>query len=183
MDGFRALAYIDCGRCELVSRTGNVYKSFAPLSSTLAGLGRQAILDGEIVCLDAAGKPQFYDLLRRHGDPILYAFDVLWLDGEDIRSRPTLERKLILEELVRDCAGILYARHFSGRGVDLFRLVCEQDLEGIVAKHTLAPYGSEQMPWIKVLNPNYSQREGRRELFASNSRKKRRWSQRELHRV
>ena len=73
---------------------------------------------------------------------------MLWLDGEDMRARPTLERKLLLEELVRDRAGILYARHFARRGVDRFRIVCKQDLEGIVAKHTLAPYGSEQMPWI-----------------------------------
>ena len=87
MDGFRALAYIDEGQCQLVSRKGNIYNSFAPLCSTLAGLGRQAILDGEIACLDSCGKPQFYDLLRRRGDPIFYAFDVLWLDGEDLRSR------------------------------------------------------------------------------------------------
>ena len=70
MDGFRALACIDGGKCELVSRKGNVYKSFAPLSSTLARLGRRVILDGEIACLDACGKPQFYELLRLRGDPI-----------------------------------------------------------------------------------------------------------------
>ena len=147
-----------------------MYKSFAPLCSTLAGLGRQAILDGEIACLDSCGKPQFYELLRRRGEPIFYAFDVLWLDGEDLRVRPTLERKLIFEELVRDRAGILYARHFVRRGVALFRIVCKQDLEDIVAKHTWAPYGSAEMPWIKALNPNYSQREGRRELFEKRGR-------------
>ena len=97
MDGFRALAYIDGGQCQLASRKGNIYKSFASLSSTLAGLGRQAILEGDL-CLDAAGKPQFYDLLRRRREPIFYAFDVLWLDGEDLRSRPTPERKLLLED-------------------------------------------------------------------------------------
>ena len=165
MDGFRALAYIDSGKCELVSRKGNVFKSFAPLCAELAKLERSVILDGEIVCLDSVGKPQFYDLLRHRRDPIFYAFDVLWLDGEDLRSQQTLERKLILKELVRNQTSILYARHFVKRGIDLFRVVCEQDLEGIVAKHCLAPYGSEEMPWIKVLNPNYSQREGRRELF------------------
>ena len=97
MDGFRALASIDGGQCQLVSRKGNVYKSFSTLCSTLAGLGRQTILDGEIACLDACGKPQFYEQLWRRGDPIFYAFDVLWLDGEDMRARPTLERKLTLE--------------------------------------------------------------------------------------
>jgi ATP-dependent DNA ligase len=66
---------------------------------------------------------------------------------------------------VRDQPRILYASHFDSRGVELFRLVCEQDLEGIVCKHKLAPYASERVPWLKVLNPAYSQREGRRELF------------------
>ena len=164
-DGFRALAYIQGGHCELVSRKGHVYKSFASLCATLAAIERNTILDGEITCVDANGRPQFYELMRRRGEPIFYAFDVLWLDGEDLRTWPTQARKMVLEDVVRARPGILYARHFETRGVDLFRAVCEQDLEGIVAKHTLAPYGSELMPWIKVLNPNYSQREGRRELF------------------
>jgi ATP-dependent DNA ligase len=50
---------------------------------------------------------------------------VLWLDDEDLRGRPTIERKLILEDLVRNRHRILYASHFEARGVDLFRLVCE----------------------------------------------------------
>jgi bifunctional non-homologous end joining protein LigD len=164
-DGWRAVAYIESDRCELISRKGNAFKSFAPLRATLATIRREVILDGEIVCLDAAGKPQFYELFRHRGEPVFYAFDVLWLDGEDLRDRPTIERKLILENLVRDQPSILYASHFEARGVDLFRLVCEQDLEGVVAKHRSAPYACEQVPWVKVLNPAYSQREGRRELF------------------
>ncbi len=164
-DGFRALAYIEAGHCALVSRRGNVYKTFPRLCAALAQLGRDAVLDGELVCLDAAGKPKFYELLRRRGEPAFYAFDLLWLDGADLRARPTIERKLILEDLVRYRPSILHARHVESRGIDLFRLVCEQDLEGIVCKHKLAPYGSEQVPWIKVLNPAYSQREGRLALF------------------
>ena len=77
------MAYIQHGRCELVSRRGNAFKSFAPLRASLATIGSEAILDGEIVCLDAAGKPQFYDLMRQRGEPVFYVFDVLWLDGED----------------------------------------------------------------------------------------------------
>ena len=68
---------------------GNVFKSFAPRCAELAKLDRSAILDGEIVCLDSVGKPQFYDLLRRHRDPIFYALDALWLDGEDLVSSST----------------------------------------------------------------------------------------------
>ena len=148
-----------------IPRRGNALKSFAPLRSELARLGRSAILDGEIVCLDATGKPQFYELMRRRSEPIFYAFDVLWLGGANLRSHPTIERKAILEHLVRNQPRILYANHVEARGVDLFRLICAQDLEGIVCKHRLAPYASESVPWVKVLNPAYSQREGRHELF------------------
>jgi hypothetical protein len=69
------------------------------------------------------------------------------------------------KKLVRDQPRILYASHFEARGIDLFRLVCERDLEGIVCKHRNAPYASESVPWVKVLNPAYSQREGRHRLF------------------
>jgi bifunctional non-homologous end joining protein LigD len=121
-------------------RSGNTFKSFAALRSELTKLGRLAILDGEIVCLDATGKPQFYDLMLRRGEPIFYAFDVLWLDGEDLREHPTLERKRILKDLVRNQPRILYARHVQAHGIDLFRLVCEQDLEGMVCKRPNAAY-------------------------------------------
>jgi bifunctional non-homologous end joining protein LigD len=53
----------------------------------------EAVLDGEIVCLDSNGRPQFYDLLRRRSEPVFYAFDLLWLDGEDLRTRPLVDRK------------------------------------------------------------------------------------------
>lgn len=161
MDGFRALAYIGASQCELVSRKQNSYRSFDPLRESLAQLGRRAVIDGEIVVLDASGRPQFYDLLRRRGNPAFFAFDLLWLDGEDLRSRPLVERKRILEELVRPCPRILFARHVDA-GVELFRVVCEQDLEGIVAKLRRGSYGEG---WFKIRNRGYSQYEGRRELF------------------
>jgi ATP-dependent DNA ligase len=66
---------------------------------------------------------------------------------------------------VRDQTRILYANHIEAEGIALFKLVCEQNLEGMVSKHRLASYGSESTPWIKVLNSVYSQREGRREFF------------------
>ena len=126
-DGFRAIAYIESGVCRLVSRRGNVYKSFAPLRESLAALDRTTVLDGEIVVLDGAGRPQFYDLLRRRGRPVFYAFDCLALDGRDLRARPLLERKRILAKLVKDRPGVLYAQHYAGdKGADLFRLVCER---------------------------------------------------------
>jgi bifunctional non-homologous end joining protein LigD len=77
-DGFRALAYIGDGRCDLISRKNNTYKSFGPLRQALAELRlRDAVLDGEIVCLDDEGRSQFNELLHRRGQPAFYAFD-LW---------------------------------------------------------------------------------------------------------
>ena len=67
-------------------------------------------------------------------------------------------------------APLRYAGHVEERGVGVFRQVCEMDLEGMVAKHKLSAYGSDELPWIKVLNPRYSQREGRRELFEKRGR-------------
>jgi ATP-dependent DNA ligase len=84
------------------------------------------------------------------------------LDGRDLRSLPLVDRKNILRRVVNKHSRILYARHFERNGCDLFRLVCEQDLEGIVAKRRDAMYGED---WFKIRNPNYSQCEGRQGLL------------------
>jgi bifunctional non-homologous end joining protein LigD len=161
-DGFRTLAHTAPSNCVLVSRNGNVFKAFQSLRESLRSLDRPMILDGEIVNLDSEGRPQFYETLRRRGEQILYAFDILQLNGIDLRLRPLLERKEALLNAVAGHPGILPARHVEERGCDLFRLVCEQDLEGIVAKHKTGCYGEG---WFKIRNSNYSQYEGRHELF------------------
>jgi len=94
-DGFRALAYVEDGVCQFVSRNGNVFKSFPDLTS---GLPRElqagvAVLDGEIVCLDSDGKSQFEELLYRPGEARFQAFDLLLCDGDDMRYSPLVERK------------------------------------------------------------------------------------------
>jgi bifunctional non-homologous end joining protein LigD len=122
-------------------------------------------LDGEIVILDSAGRPHFYELLRRRGrgEPVFYAFDLLWLDGQDLRPLPLLERKRLLRSIIPEQpSALLYASHIERNGLEFLRLTCEQDLEGIVAKLKHGRYGEG---WFKIPNPKYSQREGRRELF------------------
>ncbi len=101
-DGFRALAYVHGGACRLISRNGNVFKSYPALPESLSAelRARSAILDGEIVALDRHGKSQFRDLIFRRGEPRFYAFDLLWLDGEDLRNLPLIERKLRLRSVV-----------------------------------------------------------------------------------
>jgi bifunctional non-homologous end joining protein LigD len=83
-DGFRALAYIRDGQCQLVSRRGYVYTRFLPLAEQIARSlkARDAVLDGEIVCLDGSGKSQFKSLMYRRATPYFYAFDSLQLNGK-----------------------------------------------------------------------------------------------------
>ena len=118
-DGFRALAYVEDGLCELVSRKRHVYRRFGELSqSIVAGLKVQnCILDGEIVCLDDQGRSEFYTLMFHRGEPYFYAFDLLWLDGADLRDLPLLERKARLREVVpQPPSRFLYLDHVEGQG-------------------------------------------------------------------
>ena len=167
-DGFRSLAYIEEGQCRLLSRKRNEFKSFPALNSILPRefRGRSAVLDGEIVCLDGDGKPNFRDLLFRRGEPRFIAFDILWNDGEDLRRLPLLERKRRLRDIVPIGSDrLLSCDHIEGDGHGLFRLACEHDLEGIVAKRKLDPYSSESSGWLKIRNTSYSQWIDRQELF------------------
>ena len=77
-------------------------RRFAALAADVATMltRHRAILDGELVCLDAAGRTQFYDLMFRRGSPVYRVFDVLWIDGQDLRGRSLLERKRMLHRLV-----------------------------------------------------------------------------------
>jgi bifunctional non-homologous end joining protein LigD len=162
-DGFRALAYIQSGECKLISRNLKSVR-FPVLRTALAKLPvENAILDGEIISLDSGGVSRFNDLLSRKCQPVLYAFDLLWLDGKDLRQRPLLERKSMLEQLVRPGgARIMYAQHVERDGKALFQEICRMDLEGIVAKRKLGIYKDDGLGWLKIKNPKYTQAEGRR---------------------
>jgi bifunctional non-homologous end joining protein LigD len=89
---------------------------------------------------DAEGRPQFYDLLRTRGQPVYAAFDLLWLEGEDLSNRPLMERKARLQKLLpKNHHALLYVPHFESPGAKVLKQVCAMDLEGIVAKRKSAP--------------------------------------------
>jgi bifunctional non-homologous end joining protein LigD len=169
MDGWRCLAYIENGVSRLISRKQNQFKSFSPLAASVAKLKVQnAIIDGEVVCLDKDGKSVFLDLMRRRkADAILYCFDLLWLNNEDLRNLPLVERKLRLRQLIRASRNrsLLYASHMERHGVRLFQAACQQDCEGIVGKYRRGTYTAKPVSWVKILNPSYSQMRGRQEMF------------------
>jgi bifunctional non-homologous end joining protein LigD len=169
MDGFRGMAYIDDGRCELVSRRRNPYKSFGDLQNSLAQLRvKNAVIDGEIVCLDSEGRSIFNELLFRRGCPVFYGFDILFLNDRDLRQLPLIERKEILRRVIEKSAppDVLCGKYIEERGVDLFDEVVRRNLEGMVAKRKNGIYTTVS-GWLKVKNPLYTQSEQRYELFES----------------
>jgi len=169
-DGFRAVAHVEGHSCRLVSRRGHMFSKYGILETEISHGVRafDAVLDGEIVCLDRDGRTNFYNLLFRRDWPYFFAFDLLSVDGEDLRMLPLVERKRRLRRIrPRIDSRLLYVDHVEARGVALFREACRRDLEGIVAKWRRGPYHSDgvQTSWFKVKNPDYSQMDGRRELF------------------
>jgi bifunctional non-homologous end joining protein LigD len=159
------------GKGELISRNGNVFRGFAELATWIAKHLRveSAVLDGEIACLDESGRPTFRDLLFRKRQCIFIAFDLLYLNGKDLRTLPLIKRKALLKRLIRrKRARMFYLDNVESDGRLLFEEVVKMDLEGIVCKRKHSPYKVTETPsryWIKVKNPGYSQLEGREELF------------------
>jgi bifunctional non-homologous end joining protein LigD len=172
-DGFRALAHLENGPCQLISRNGSKFGAFADLASEIASsvpLTKSAVIDGEIVCLDAEGRPQFNDLLFHRGQPVLFAFDIIVCEGQDLRMQALIERKAELRRVLSRAplsSPIRYADHVERAGSALFGLVCQRDLEGVVAKLSHGNYVTERdkSTWFKIKNRAYSQSEGREELF------------------
>src|SRR5690242_4541189 len=96
---------------------------------------KNAVLDGEIVALDGRGRPAFYDLMKRGCNPVFYAFDIIWLNGRDLRGLSLLERKKILRKVIPRKSSSVGCVSYVDRGaLKLFALVKKSDLEGLVVK-------------------------------------------------
>ena len=111
------------------------------------------------------GMPAFYDLMKRRGQAVYYAFDIIWLNGRDLRDLSLLERKKILRTVIPRKSSWIGCVSYVDRGaLKLFELVMKGDLEGLVVKRKDGKY-SQQMLWLKFLNPTYTQKAGRQDLF------------------
>jgi bifunctional non-homologous end joining protein LigD len=166
-DGFRGLCYLEQGRCHFISRNGNVLSRFDALADQVGrGLDLdEAIIDGEVIATDETGRPHFYELLRVPRSARYVAFDILWTNGTDFRPLPLSERRRRLQGILPERSPIVSeALSVVGRGCELFELMRTHDLEGIVAKRLNDPYGT-RVRWLKIKNPDYSQKEGRGDLF------------------
>jgi bifunctional non-homologous end joining protein LigD len=167
-DGVRVLGYADRGRwCMLSRRHEDVSARYPELEPIAEALGEHsAILDGEVVALDADGRPRFQLIQSRMGltspamiqarvklQPVDYViFDLLHLDGRCVRELPYVQRRELLEELGLDAQRWRTPRYRHGGGPDLLEAARLQGLEGIVAKRCDSPYrpGKRTGEWIKT---------------------------------
>src|SRR5881409_4095365 len=130
-DGFRALAIIEHGRAQLLSRNGHPFASFSTLAESISDSlpNVRAVIDGEICSLDRRGKPQFKNLMFHRGNPpCFFAFDLLTCDGKDLRTERLLDRKQELRRLLAKISPpypLPYAEHVDGSGTALYRCRAE----------------------------------------------------------
>jgi bifunctional non-homologous end joining protein LigD len=163
-DGYRAIVRVESdGGVSIASRNGNDFTTKFPELGALAGSfnERPLIVDGEIVVLDAQGRPSFGALqerLDRFGRaapdkaPVTFvAFDLLYGHGRDLRGEPLSARKAALENVLTGKGPAMYSKHVVGSGRDLYATAAEHGLEGIVGKRADSAYVSRRTrDWIKV---------------------------------
>jgi bifunctional non-homologous end joining protein LigD len=157
-DGFRVIARKDGARVRLYSRPGNDFTHRFPLIvETLERLcSRSCIIDGEAVGCDDNGVASF-DLIRHHraNDSVfLYAFDLIELNGDDLRRDPLEVRKATLASILAKAGpGIRFNEHIEGDGSTVFAHACRMGLEGIVSKRKESACRSGRSPdWLKMKN-------------------------------
>ena len=157
-DGYRLLARLQDGEVRLITRAENDWThKFASIAAAVAKLpAHEALLDGEVVCQDPDGSMSFHGLQRAlsegHQDRLhYYLFDILFLDGEDLRARTLLERKEVLKRLLRRApAHLHYSEHYTQPGEQVLAHACDIALEGIVSKRADRPYHSgRDLGWLK----------------------------------
>lgn len=159
LDGFRALAHIKNHKIKLLSRNNKILNDDFPviISDLDAHINHDVILDGEIVILDSQSRSQFQLLqnYKKNQDSNLfyYVFDLLYLDGHDLRALPLLERKAMLEQLLAPMHNthIRYSDHIENYGKKLFKEAQKMGLEGIIAKKSLSSYEMQRSKsWLKI---------------------------------
>ena len=159
-DGYRILAFLEGGSVRLITRNFHDYTDrFAAVSDALYGWvdGRAMILDGEMVVTDSEGRSDFQALQnymknQKEKTPIYMIFDLLALNGDDLRGQPLIQRKKTLEALLTHAPeNIKYTKHVKGNGAYCFLAACEAGLEGIVGKKADSTYsGTRNGDWIKL---------------------------------
>ncbi len=171
-DGLRALLFLRERKIELQNRnlrdTTGSYPELQKIKGNLRA--ETAIIDGEVVVLGVSGTPSFGSLQARFGvddpkrvsvlaktTPVTYvAFDLLHIDGQDVISRPLVERKNRLKSIVKEGPYLLYGDHVEAKGTRFFKEATSRGFEGVIAKESLSRYvpGLRTNYWIKIKQIN-----------------------------
>jgi DNA ligase D-like protein (predicted ligase) len=163
LDGVRALAFRDRGEVRMFSRTGKAMTGYPELVDGLAAEEcDRFVVDGEVVAFDG-GLTSFAKLQQRMqlADPeaarrtnvgvYLYVFDLVWLDGFDLRELPLRRRKSLLREALSFEGRVRFVSHRNERGEELFRAACERGMEGLIAKRAESRYVNRRTrDWLKL---------------------------------
>ena len=158
-DGYRVLARRDGAAVRIYSRNAiNWTDRFSTIAAVAARIEAQSFtIDGEAVVIGPDGIAQFDELRRRNGAEraMLYGFDLIELNGVDLRRRPLLQRKSALADLLAGTkAGIMLNDHITADGDMVFAHACRLGAEGVVSKQIDSSYRSGPDPaWVKAKNP------------------------------
>ncbi len=162
-DGYRIAVHLDNGKVRILTRGGHDWTRRFPCIEDAAkqlGVGT-AILDGEAVVLDEEGRPDFGRLQNSlggrggklsAGNAVMFAFDLLYFDGHDIRETPLAGRRFFLESLLKDEKGATrLSEEVDGDGREIFTAACKHGLEGVIAKRKDSAYRSGRLgDWLKI---------------------------------
>jgi bifunctional non-homologous end joining protein LigD len=156
-DGYRAIAEVEGETVRLYSRNQNSLAGHYPrLVESLRNIGRDVVLDGEVVVLDERGVSRFGGLQNYRkipsGQLVYYVFDLLYADGRDLRKLPLSRRKELLKAILPSTPTLQFSEHIENDGVHFFEAASAQGLEGIIAKRADSSYqeGTRGSDWLKI---------------------------------
>jgi bifunctional non-homologous end joining protein LigD len=160
-DGYRAMAVLDNGTVELLSRNNKSFNdTYYPVYDTLRSWKINAVIDGEIVVVNNSGQADFSALQNwrseADGQLLYYVFDLLWLNGEDLTSAPLAARRSKLQSVLPQADNIRISEAFDIGGKAFFKTASEMGLEGIMAKKadSTYSYGARTKDWLKIKTLN-----------------------------
>jgi bifunctional non-homologous end joining protein LigD len=157
-DGYRALAQIQDGKVNLISRNGLSFNQrYKELAKTLESMPHDVIFDGEIVVEDETGKSKFqwlqnYEENPKRGKLTFYVFDILYFEGFDLRQLELIQRKKILKATLPKLKNVVYSDHIVGNGIKAFHAIEKKGGEGIIAKKGNSKYHEDKRTkdWLKI---------------------------------
>lgn len=156
-DGYRVITKKKGKQITLTSRNLTSFdKKFYTIKKELGKIKNDCVLDGEVIAVDENNKPRF-QLLQNYqktgiGNIVYYIFDILWLDGYDLKELPLTERKEILQDIIPKMKNIYYCEHINEKGIELFDEAKKTGLEGIIAKKEDSEYyvNTRSQNWLKI---------------------------------